>query len=786
MVGRAKSTARKRQLRRESEDYWMARAVERYRQRKELEARSGLKPGERVKGACKFCEDTEAEFQLRQSTSSFIFTSSPIKPTDEPPRFQPTLISPRKVRKQQYHNLLATPPSTVLEEELQEALSELLDKYEGMKVDLVSMQSSLVLNSAYCDGVCSQLAARDAAKKKKAGERLVGDGLPRLLTSKEFMERVETFEAACQAKKVAQDARKATAEEQKQMREEWQEIENVRRAWNEELKEDVKEEVAAWEELRKRVGAKQAGKKPTARDQFLSPIPRPCTQFFPGCIYVLFIAMDACFRLKRRLIRSDLRDPALGSGWLFLLEWEPYREYLKTITNQKEMSSCTQPALVQGFVLVTNLFCPTELGISSGGERYGNMDYILALLLCHAHESLPKMFSYDIACQWSLGLKERQALLPPLVRLWIVMSICQFVVPKMHIKGHLLACQLLFSLLLVPGSGMTNGENIKRLWAAIAGVSAITKLSGHGARSNHLDDHCADQAEHVPTWKAMVEAFEADGTRPNPYAPVEKEGLTEKQVLEAMEREEKEEAEKGVLPLHSVTPSEFLTFALELEDQQRRIHIQLQLKQTKTVGAIRLKPMHKKLKKGLRRLRNLQATYMPSASIHLFHLKIPDDTIPKSIPLVLLSSLLAVMRATDGCKTSLVAIRLQIWSRLLIYKKRQSHHQGANTRSQTLIARNESKIKVFANTYQAAWAALQRLDGEGITWRKLNASEICGLEDPDHLSKCKARKCRDLDRRLWKQAELGESGMDVDDPADKSGSNEDDLDVPDKRAGFGR
>lgn len=58
-------------------------------------------------------------------------------------------------------------------------------------------------------------------------------------------------------------------------------------------------------------------------------------------LYILFLAIDACFRLKRRLVSSEKKDPDLGSGWGSFVEDTSYRKYLLTKTDQKEMSSCT-------------------------------------------------------------------------------------------------------------------------------------------------------------------------------------------------------------------------------------------------------------------------------------------------------------------------------------------------------------------------------------------------------------------------------------------------------------
>lgn len=48
--------------------------------------------------------------------------------------------------------------------------------------------------------------------------------------------------------------------------------------------------------------------------------------------------MDACFRLKRRLVSSELKDPSLGPGWGYVVENAAYHEYLLTVTDQKEVS----------------------------------------------------------------------------------------------------------------------------------------------------------------------------------------------------------------------------------------------------------------------------------------------------------------------------------------------------------------------------------------------------------------------------------------------------------------
>lgn len=45
-------------------------------------------------------------------------------------------------------------------------------------------------------------------------------------------------------------------------------------------------------------------------------------------LYRVFLAIDANFRLKRKNVSSDSADPAMGDGWAYFVEEQPYKEYL--------------------------------------------------------------------------------------------------------------------------------------------------------------------------------------------------------------------------------------------------------------------------------------------------------------------------------------------------------------------------------------------------------------------------------------------------------------------------
>ncbi len=59
-------------------------------------------------------------------------------------------------------------------------------------------------------------------------------------------------------------------------------------------------------------------------------------------LYFLTVAIDACFRLKRRAVSDTKKDPILGSGWGYFVEDTGYHEVLSAYGSQDEvrMSSC--------------------------------------------------------------------------------------------------------------------------------------------------------------------------------------------------------------------------------------------------------------------------------------------------------------------------------------------------------------------------------------------------------------------------------------------------------------
>ncbi|KAJ7028941.1 hypothetical protein C8F04DRAFT_1265508 [Mycena alexandri] len=557
-------------------------------------------------------------------------------------------------------------------------------------------------------------------------------------------------------------------------------------------------------------------------------------------LYCLFIALDACFRLKRRMISSELRDPGLGTGWAYFVEQEPYRQYLLAATNESEMSMCSGLAALDyantkfsrgysatgvgmGVCARHEFVQPTGVGDLQKGERYLNMDWVFSAMMRWKHERLPKAISYNIVCQWIKNLFERLIKLPPIVRFSIVTSLMRFVIPKMHIHSHTLACQLIFSLNFLLGAAQTDGEGIERPWANLGGVATSTWEMVPGSRRDTLDSHLSywnwskligiadllrrrldkarieekeqsaafeefslEQGERVEGWRAMVHAYESNPKKPNPYE------ATTKAKTEADVRLALAEDEAARPSLHDVSPSGFIYAGLDLEDQ----HIELKKART-TAQKIDIVGMRRKLSRGITRFRKLQATYMPAALQALARLPADPTETPERTPLMLPSALTANERATgclagvqyteatarDGqCAAALMRLRhqLHVKSRFMTYKKNNSRHQGANTRSRALVARNESKIRLHSEKYQTAWTAIRVLNGgdaSSVGWRKLRQADIRMMEDSEDARKRNERRKEETRRRKERERRLIAEGVEEEDE-EEGWEDEDDGNEP--------
>ncbi|KAF7305709.1 CxC2 domain-containing protein [Mycena chlorophos] len=484
------------------------------------------------------------------------------------------------------------------------------------------------------------------------------------------------------------------------------------------------------------------------------------------CIYNLSLAFDGCFRLKRRDISNEFKDPPLGPGWSYTVEPKPYKEYLLTQRDQKEVSGCTglrtisqantkfsrgyaATGVVMGVCARHEFVQPTGVADLQAGERFANVDWILAAILRHLSIRLRKILSYDVACQWWKHLFERLKRLPPLMRLGIILELkaflaqFAFVVPKLHILGHTALCQLLYSLNFVLGGGQTDGEGIERPsddhwafwnWSKTIKIDDLDHAKEEQTKQRQsFKRFSQQQVSRAPVWKAMVLAYEKDTlNNPNPYQATSK-GKSELQG-------------RARIRVGQVGPAEFIIELLDLENEQRRVSGLAVLKKAKSTSMkINIRSLRRAVNRRLEVLRQLQTTYMPASLQRLRAANLPESTLVEDVPLFAPSALSASERAGGGCvdglwemenklrdaqcRTALVALRHQLllkW-RMLRFLNEQAHGQAMTTRSLSNAARNKSKILLHSKKYQMAWQALVSMaegDEKAITWPRLRKDDI--------------------------------------------------------------
>jgi len=203
--------------------------------------------------------------ELLASDVGYLASGSPIKASTEPPDLETILISPIK------HIRTGTGPAwaisndlrtiqtaTVLEKAFQDALNAKDSEARFYKSQVTKLQSMMVLQRLYCQRVRRQLNAKEKKdeKKEKKGGRINGDGLPRLLTSDEFLEVLEVHEAAAEKAERSRLARLDLRAEYEAELEEWEIVERGRKERNIAGLQRFKDASAAWDNERKAAKAK--------------------------------------------------------------------------------------------------------------------------------------------------------------------------------------------------------------------------------------------------------------------------------------------------------------------------------------------------------------------------------------------------------------------------------------------------------------------------------------------------------------------------------------------------
>ncbi|KAH9956388.1 hypothetical protein BGW80DRAFT_1439367 [Lactifluus volemus] len=499
-------------------------------------------------------------------------------------------------------------------------------------------------------------------------------------------------------------------------------------------------------------------------------------------LYTLFLAVDANFKLKGK--DRGIHDPELAPGWASFVEEGRYQEHIAQYVDQPEINTCQSEhdALVRAVVRCTPGYSVTGVGLCicprhclirkngagdlQKGERYCNMDYIILSAL--AGVKLPRVvITYDVGCQWCKNFERRMEELADDLKLDPA-TIVEVGIPSWHINGHGENCKS-FCLSYMDGVGRTCGEEVETTWAQTNALGTSVREMGPGARHETLNDQwCgwnfrkivgfrslflkrlkeayAMRDKHrlifqqfsstfspqtVQKWEATVLAWKNDRSKPNPYM---------------------EPASWRISP-HKVTLTMFLTMALDLEEQQR--HLQLEVSKMKGTQTSKqsadLEEKRTSLRNRILRWRQAQLAYTPCVASLVVQLALPDaaEALPvepaESMPLYLPSSLPQHLRQLSEITTvlekecrlriaqaddALAEIRRQrrIISGLWQFKRLNVDGTGnrACTRMRTLYNRFNLRTQRSAGCYRAARSALLVLDPNG-SWQ----SRLKDLKDDD-------------------------------------------------------
>lgn len=208
--------------------------------------------------------------QLASSDARYLTTTSPIKSSSQPPDLPTFNLSPIK-----YQPTKQNVDGTKQQERRalnQEVLMAKDAQINLLKGQLLQLQATMVLQRLYCARVRRQLAAKEAKKDKqgKTGGRLLGDGLPHLLTDDEFYEKIKAHWEGVEAAEMDREARKQQKCDYASKLEKWQKNEEARKERNTKLDDLRKHVVGDWET--RKAEAKANG---TKLKDWIAANPRP-------------------------------------------------------------------------------------------------------------------------------------------------------------------------------------------------------------------------------------------------------------------------------------------------------------------------------------------------------------------------------------------------------------------------------------------------------------------------------------------------------------------------------
>ncbi|KAK0478646.1 hypothetical protein EDD18DRAFT_1364574 [Armillaria luteobubalina] len=325
--------------------------------------------------------------------------------------------------------------------------------------------------------------------------------------------------------------------------------------------------------------------------------------------HTLYVGMDANFRLERFNVSSEEKDPGLSKGLAYFMDTKTNHEAAKGdkrgLIRTRDLAASGVGSVVCTHHELKLPLCTVDLRV---GETQVEMDFGYLTAVKHFAGVPHIVTSYDIACQWSINLEERINIYGDFMQPKIPKKV--YLVPKFHLPGHIKDCQEKYCMSFHIHVGENDGEAPERSWAISNGVAASTREMGPGHQCEKLDQHFGDfnwhknvsqgdmllckikdavpkasdhedQFEHfsaslpqsdVVKWTKMVEDWEVDRNKPNPFAQMVA-SKTEAMMRLQLAREDTQDELVGLDgdALHTMSPKGMISQGIQLESSQRRI-----------------------------------------------------------------------------------------------------------------------------------------------------------------------------------------------------------------------
>ncbi|KAG1852201.1 hypothetical protein F4604DRAFT_1883522 [Suillus subluteus] len=457
-------------------------------------------------------------------------------------------------------------------------------------------------------------------------------------------------------------------------------------------------------------------------------------------LYALFVAIDANFRLKRRIVSKDSTDPGLSQGWAYFRSTCASHNAVNMADTKASQGLA---ATGVGTIDCTrhNMKLPNGVGDLQKGERYSNMDYLFfSTLRGRCVETLN--VSYDIACQWHKNLWERMSAMPLNLHLDPLTNFIRFFVPKFHLPAHVFKCQTTYSFNFSKNE-MGPGSRRDTLddhfgdwnWKKIVGLGAtlLRKMSeaqeereAHRIAFEELDD--ALEPGTSDSWKLEIEYWEHnpnDSLVTNPFEPK----VTRAIRLKLAEMEARDLQQGIDISLHpDISPSVFIASGIDLESEQRRLQADiahLGLHPTDTQKAT-IQRQRNSLQRKIDAWRRIQALYTPTVQLLLSDLS-QSSLDPITAEDMKLYLPLTMCTRSTHCDTRLQTTEwelrfaqagdaleelrqsLCLCDHMYTFKRDWVCGQTANTRAHNALTRVVAKASAAANKYCTAHGALSAL-----------------------------------------------------------------------------